>query len=459
MADDEWVISKSPNAPSSTSDGDWTISKDAKPPAAAKSEDSILDKVGHFAEDVAYPTVGAGLGALAGGVGGLELGPGALGTAAAGAGLGAAAGNELKNSVRTARGRADLVPQGASRVADDASAGVGGMFQEVPAAMKAAYPELQGELPKILSGLRDTRVAKMMNQYLGLNLNDLPKYERVRPGSASEVGSTVYNETGGKFQPTLQKQYDAIDGAIKGKTAATDALVAGAPATAKSDVHNMIVQAGSDLIDELRDKPGTTEAMLDSITPMVDRTMKAASQEMTPAQMLQFRREVGAQIKSFKPTTPSAAERFHQMLYHDLNDEIAGHLNPNDQGAFQSGNRTVNRLIIARDAAGEKLTRGDLKEGHTPVKAILAGAMTGGAAGFAHGGPTHALAGAAIGGGEELLRNQIPAGMRNNLSVGVRNIADGILHSAKEAGKQITPQMAIQTAEAIVKARTNLIPD
>jgi hypothetical protein len=370
-----------------------------KPP-----QDSLLDKIGHGIEDVIYPGIGAVAGLALGGAGGAETGPGAILTGGAGAALGAGIGTELKRGARAARGRSDLNPTGWGHVAETGTDIISGPVQESKA-LKAAMPAIEEDLSKV-----SPRVAKLMNDYLGLHMNDLPKYERMRPGTAAEVGSTIYKEAG--MASNLNKQKALIDQAIKDKVAANDSVFKLLPPAATSDVHHTILNAGANLLDELASTPGITEENLNSAGRLVDDFLQRNGKDMTPQQMLEMRRNIGKDIRNWNPNTANAKERFNQMLYHDLNDQMMGHLSPEDADKFMRNNRTINRLIIGSQAAGEKLNKGDLKSG--TLARALTGAVVGGATGAASG---HMGLGAAVGGVGGAALEHIPEGVLKKAEV------------------------------------------
>ena len=420
-----------------------------KPSNPVIPPDTLLDKAGHFVEDVAYPTMGA----VAGGAAGAETGPAGV---IAGAALGGAAGNEVKRGMRAARGRSDLNPTGWGHAAEAAGSMVNDPeLADLPKGVQAALPAIIDDVAKV-----SPRVARVMNDFVGLQMSDLPKYERVKPGSAAEVGSTIYRESGMKNNLTAQKA--AIDSAILRNQAANDTMIQAVDPARKSDVASLIYQSGANLLDELAEN-GATESQLKAVDPLVEGVLAEHGHDMTPAEMLDMRRAIGNKVMNWNPSTAGIPDRFRQMLYHDLNDTIAGHLEPEQQAAFQGNNRTINRLVIGSQAAGEKLNKGDLKAGFSPMRAAI-GALTGGAVGRAFG-PAGEAAGAVLGGAAPTVAEHIPAGMLNKLDIQTRNLAQGIydasVHAVKQGAKTakpITPQAAVEAARHIVESRTNLQP-
>ena len=100
---------------------------------APKKETTIMGRIGEFAEDIGFP----GMGAFAGGVAGLPLGP--LGVAG-GAGLGAMAGSAGKNIIRSLQGRG-ATPEEVST--DIGISGAAGPFQELGPATRGMGRTLQ----------------------------------------------------------------------------------------------------------------------------------------------------------------------------------------------------------------------------------------------------------------------------------------------------------------------------
>ena len=406
-------------------------------------QDTLLDKAGHFIEDVAYPTMGA----FAGGAAGAESGPVGV---VAGAALGGAAGNEVKRGMRAARGRSDLNPTGWGHAAETAGSMVNDPeLADLPQGVREALPAIIQDVRKV-----SPRVGQMMNDFVGLQMSDLPKYERVRPGSAAEVGSTIYREAGMKNNLAAQKA--AIDTAILRNQAANDGLIQAVDPAKKSDVTSLIYESGANLLDELAEN-GATESQLKAVDPLVEGVLAEHGRDMTPAEMLAMRRSIGGKVMNWNPGTAGVSDRFRQMIYHDLNDSIASHLEPEQQAAFQGNNRTINRLVIGSQAAGEKLNKGDLKAGFSPMRAAI-GALTGGAVGRALG-PAGEAAGALLGGAAPSIADSIPAGALNRLDLTTRNLARGIRQASIQGGKiakPVTMQAAMAAARHIVDSQTDL---
>lgn len=282
------------------------------------------------------------------------------------------------------------------------------------------------------------RTAQMLNRFIGLSLNDLPKYERMRPGTANEVGSTVYEDAG--FKNNLPAQKASIDSAINKRVAESDALVRNANPKGNIDLQDLIVSHGTDLLDELASTPGVSDTNINALGKFIDDQLNRFGKAVTPAEALDLRRSLGRQIKNWNPENASLQDQFRQRLYHGLNDAIANHLDENTQAAFRKNNRRVNRLIIGRDAAGEKLNRADLSPRHTVRNMAINGLA--GAALFREHPIEAAMAGAGLG----VLPDLIPHQYLDRLDLGTRNIAEHIYDRMRAAKSPVTPTDAVRLA-------------
>lgn len=267
-------------------------------------------------------------------------------------------------------------------------------------------------LPKTISGVADTldragvkvapRVSNMMNQYIGLQPSDLQKFKRTIPTEPEEIGNTTYQQAG--FKNTLPEQKASIDAAIQrlldqqhgrinqaSQPVTTDsmALTNGQKVlgngqkmlmsdnqnpgpgmvshTAKptADVQRILKDSSADLLDEVLGSGRADDATLKAIVHNHETLNRTYAGHLTPNEMLEMRR--GIKPKNFAPDTTDINQRFRQIVYHRLNDEIQGML-PDDQAShFRSTNNQIHRLITASEAAGEKLTKQGMKY-DTPVK-------------------------------------------------------------------------------------------
>lgn len=214
---------------------------DGQSSSTPQQSDSILDKLGHFAEDVVYPTVGATAGAAVGAGSGIETGPGDIATTLAGGALGAAAGNEVKRGVRAARGRSDLNPQGWGHVSDDATAAAGGVMQELPAALKSS--QAVGEIvPAIVQDAENMGIKLTPGTTGGRVLSWIENHLRSNPNTSGLLNQTIDKETNQSVLNAGQQLADHI--AQAGLSA--DPQIAG---NTIADAGASVQKAASDLYD------------------------------------------------------------------------------------------------------------------------------------------------------------------------------------------------------------------
>lgn len=347
----------------------------------AGQSDSLLDKIGHGAEDVIYPSVGAAAGLALGGVGGSETGPGALLTALTGAGLGAGIGTELKRGMRAARGRSDLNPTGWGHLAETGTDMLSGPVQEFKGALKLAGPAIMGDIDKV-----SPKLAKMINDHIGLQSSDLAKWKRMMPDAPLKIGQTVAEEAG--FNPKLKPQYDQITGALDDLTGKQEKLVkdasnrvalnhpSGQPVKyqPKANVDNILLNQAEELRHELARAGGLNEGTNAAVDLNRDTMRGTRAAPKTAEQLVQMRRDI--KPSTFDHNTPNIEQRYRQNVYHAINDTVEQMLSPEDAAQFKSANQKIHNLIIAKDAAGEKLFKGNLVS-PSPVKTAVKAAYPG----------------------------------------------------------------------------------
>lgn len=232
--------------------------------------------------------------------------------------------------------------------------------------------------PKILSGVAPTvadamdagaakvspNVSGMMNKYIGLQPSDLAKYEKFNPGAPEEIGNAVYEHAG--LKNNLKAQHQAITDAIAGKQQEQSGIVNNASSQPIDIQHLLFDKAGS-LQDELRNAEGETPRV-----GAVGNNWEALHKQYgNPAanvnDAVQMRNNLRGRITDWNPKTQNVEQRYLQDVYHGLNDQVANSLNPTDQITWRNNNRAMNRLIIAKDAAGQKLT-GQAMQFEGPIK-------------------------------------------------------------------------------------------
>lgn len=235
------------------------------------------------------------------------------------------------------------------------------------------------------------------SRYLGLQKSDLPKWERTKVGSVEEVGKTVREKVG--IKSDITQQHQAIEDVREQYQQKTNDLLAKSMNVNSTAVQPMIKNIATKLSDEL-EKSGVTPEQLKAVSLNADALLKEyAKPNMTPPELLEMRQAIQKQIKwSSDPGQINVKNQFYTTLYHDLNDAIEKSLlDPEAQKNFRDYNRTQNRLIIAREAAGKKIVNTALKAHPgmaTALARIAGGAAAGGVGGAAFG---HAGIGAGMG--------------------------------------------------------------
>ena len=200
-------------------------------------------------------------------------------------------------------------------------------------------------------------VSRHVNQHIGLQSSDLTKYGKIRPEVPAEIGKTVYDEAG--FKSDLAAQKDAIQGALDNRLAKTQSLLQAADAiTPPIDLHRILIDSAVDLTDELKNE-GETDTKIEAVNTNLNRLGQQYGRTMTPSEATAVRNTL--KPSTFDPNTSNVGARYAQAVYSKINDEIANSLSPADAAAFKENNRVVHNLIIARDAAGEKLTKAGMK--------------------------------------------------------------------------------------------------
>jgi hypothetical protein len=116
---------------------------------------------------------------------------------------------------------------------------------------------------------------------------------------------------------------------------------------------------------------------------------------MIPTEMIEARNKIGKTITDWNPNTQDVGQRYRQMVYHDLNNKTQTLLPSEEADAFRANNRIINRLLIAKDAAGRSIVSGELKPSSAVGK--VAGVVRNAAIGAAEGGRTFGHTGAAVG--------------------------------------------------------------
>lgn len=192
-----------------------------------------------------------------------------------------------------------------------------------------------------------------VNRYIGLNKSDLPRWERFDLKDAQEVGKTVLEKVG--LKGSLEEQHAAIEVTNQNYNQRIDAMlqnVKGKLVPLQSKLNQIQVDLGNKIILEGRDVNGAaTKALMANAQEMLN----VYPPNLSVSQALELRKTIGRTIEWGSKDTSNVRNEFLKSLYHEMNDSIKTSLPPDVAKKFSEYNRIQNRLIIARDAAGEKL--------------------------------------------------------------------------------------------------------
>lgn len=249
------------------------------------------------------------------------------------------------------------------------------------------------------------KIYESVNRYIGLQKTDLPKWERLSLEDAQEVGKTVAERAG--IKGTLDEQAKAIEAARSGIQDETDALITSSTGrlvnlhgnlrAIKTKLTQDILKRGLDVGGSATRAVAANEAEFMNYAP-----------NLTAKKALELRQTIGKDIhwNSLADTT-DIRQMYLAELYSSLNEGIKNALGTADAARFSSLNRQQSRLIIARDAAREKILAKSLgiPKGFIArtTAGALAGAHLGGLGGYVAGGDWRsgaekgAIAGALVG--------------------------------------------------------------
>jgi hypothetical protein len=287
--------------------------------------------------------------------------------------------------------------------------------------------------PKILEKMGAKAVPKVykaINNYIGLKPNDLPKWGRTAE-EAEQIAETVRAEAGVKR--TLPAQRDAIEAARKAHDEATVKLVQ-SPGGKITDMHSVAINRAVNLLDEV-EKEGVPQEQLNAIDKNVKGITDNFKEHMTPEELLQSKRSISNQITTWDKNTTNIRQRYLQGLYADINHAIESALPPDEAQAFRAHNQIQTRLIVAREAAKEKLVAQQLKD-DPGIVTKLVNRVAGGAVG--------AVSGATI--ARETGSNEGHGAVIGGM------IGAGLGSYARHLGKSAYPVADIAAQRAIVKA-------
>jgi hypothetical protein len=334
--------------------------------------------------------------------------------AVSGAAVGGMAGKDLENKA-------------AGKPFDDKGGALAGVEQ-------GALEYVGGQVaPKILEKMGAKAVPKVykaINNYIGLKPSDLPKWGRTAE-EAEQIAETVRAEAGVKR--TLPAQRDAIEVARKAHDEATVKLVQ-APGGKVTDMHSVAINRAVNLLDEV-EKEGVPQEQLNAIDKNVKGITDNFKEHMTPDELLQSKRAIANQITTWDKNTTNIRQRYLQGLYADINHAIETALPPDEAKAFRAHNQIQTRLIVAREAAKEKLVAQQLKD-DPGIVTKLVNRVAGGAVG--------AVSGATI--ARETGSNEGHGAVIGGM------IGAGLGSYARHLGKSAYPVADIAAQRAIVKA-------
>jgi len=333
------------------------------------SEPSLGQKAAGMVADT-LPMVGGMAGAQLGGAAGDAAG--AIGGAGVGAGLGSAA----KQGIRRMAGLE--APQTASQTAVEITKD---MLQQ--GTLEGIGQGIGALLTKAASSAGPATL-NAINRYLGLAKSDLPKWQKFNVQAVEDIAKTVKDQVG--IKKTLPEQHAAIESVRSNVNQATERLINTTTQGRLTDLHSMIYQKGVDLIDSLT-LAGRTPEAVNAVDRNVDALVKAypvSNGNATPAELFQLRKNIGKDIKWNVEDPTDVHQMFLKSMYHDVNASIKSSLPAQQARQFNTLNKIQHNLIIARDAAAEKMVKDSLSQGPgiaSRIKRAAAGAAVGGAVG------------------------------------------------------------------------------
>ena len=195
------------------------------------------------------------------------------------------------------------------------------------------------------------RITRSVINYIGLKPADLPKWGRIAE-EAESIAKTVLNEAG--VQKTLPAQRDAIEAARLAHDAATEKLVA-MPGGKVTDFHSVALDRAVKLLDDV-EKEGVPQEQINAIDKNLEGITENLKEHMTPEELLTAKRDIAKQITTWNTETTNVRQRYLQGLYRDINDAIKKALPADAAKEFAHHNQIQTQLIVAREAAQEKLT-------------------------------------------------------------------------------------------------------
>ena len=250
-----------------------------------------------------------------------------------------------------------------------------------------------------LSKVAPAAIAKsraLMNRYIGLTQSDLPKWSRFKAGSMEDIGKTVIEKVGVKA--TLPEQYAAIETVRDNVETQTDHMlsqVTGKLVPLHANLQAISNKLAKDLLLSGRDSTGSA---IKALNANIQEFKGAYNPNLTVQESLELRRNIGKQIKwNQLATTDDVRQMVMGEMYSSLNESIENALPSGIAKKFAENNKLQQRLIIAREAAGEKINKLAVEKGPgavsrvaTIAKRATVGAAIGGAVGAATGGKERA---------------------------------------------------------------------
>lgn len=249
------------------------------------------------------------------------------------------------------------------------------------------------------------KAAEAVNRHIGLARTDLPQWQRFKVGSTEAIGKAVLDHVG--IKPTLAEQHAAIEATRDAINTDTQRTLKAVPSRSVP-IDAILTNVRDDVAKEIRnqgtDYLGRTASLDAQVADM--RKLLFGSTATNPHvnvdTALSIRKNLRPNFKTPAVNTlPNVNDMLHTRLYESINDSIKSALPPDAAKTFTDNNALQHKLIIARDAAGEKLNAVTKKPGIASTAATIAkraaiGAAVGGAMG-AVGGEQRAEEGAGIG--------------------------------------------------------------
>lgn len=293
------------------------------------------------------PTAGMVLGGMAGAAGGIETGPGALATGAAGAAAGGVLGKEAQQEIKEHLGisKRPSAKKEAKTLTGTAAMGaaseIGGQLatKVLEKGAAALAPKFASKADELITRLIKPSAARIPEEKQLSHALDI----------SHEVGKFA------KGARSLKGLASKVLTAKQGIMSDTERLVShAADPNAKIPIYDILIDKGSAAIDRMADSniPNYGKNMDALVQAISDHAGGKA--EISPQEAIKLRRW----LYSDDLRLPAGTKSFRDDVYHALNDHISQSMSPEDAKAFRANNRSVHRLIKAEKAIGKRLYKG-----------------------------------------------------------------------------------------------------